>query len=228
MSNLPVQGAAEGQPIHQGFRYERASIGTMDPRNAMAMALRDYLAGLVFVRAGLDVPDREFALEDVVPNWPDPSQSLNFPAASVIDVADAVFEAHNFVPTALDDTFEVFGKCTVLWKTSEAVELFQVDFWANEDATREAIMARLPQAFNPDEVRSGVIVQGPERYFCRPVRLSLLTYRRFDTPEDVFQRERRVSARVQAEMDVVHLRDIKPLQVQTVVDVTDQPVLGGC
>lgn len=180
----------------------------IDSRSAASESLVAFLRCATFRRwggpgAGEDVA---FGLARVYRQWPEPSVMLDYPSASVLDAEDIAQQAHSFVPTPLDDTFGVFGHETVLWKTSEVSTSFQVDFWCEDDPTREAIAASLPYLFAPGEDQFGVVVQGPETYFSRRVRLSLVSMQRMDTSQTVYVRERRLMARVRAELDEVHLR----------------------
>lgn len=202
--------------------YPLAAIGTLDPRNAMADVLAAYLRCATFRRGGGDIPiEKPFALKRVDPFWPDPKKDIAYPSASIIDNAAIPYEAHALTPTALEETWGSFDppgtKCTVLWKTGEAVAVFQVDYWTTEDPTREAIGARLPSLFNPGEGRRGVVLSGDPRYFRRPVRATLLSNQRMDTEKAVFERERRLMTLVRCEVDVVHLRKAVELQPRMVL-----------
>jgi hypothetical protein len=110
------------------------------------------------------------------------------------------------VPAPLEETFGVYGDGVVLWKVAEAVVTFQVDFWAADAPTREAIAARLPALFAPGEDAYGVILQGPAGYYDRPVRATLMAYQRIDVAEAVYPRERRLLMRVRCEVDQIHIR----------------------
>lgn len=207
-----------GQPLIS-FAYPRVPGATLDARGAAAECLRAFLAGLTFYRDAGNEPSTRFALEKVYETWPQPDQPLVYPCASVTDAGRAELEGHNFVPTSLDETEGMFCPDTVLWKTDELASELQVDFFVNDEPTAQAVMATLPGAFSPDENRSGVVVQGTPRYFDRPVRLTLLSYRRNDTAGAVFDRERRVVCRVAAEVDVVVLRKVAHLRPQITVAV---------
>lgn len=216
---------APGTPIFgsPGDPFPLAAIGTLDPRNAMAEVMAAFLLNTKFVRGGGKVPSTEFQLNEVNPEWPDPDEDLRYPSATIIDTGPIPYEAHNLVPTALEETWGQFDngcfeedpgdreKRTVLWKTAEAVAEFQVDFWADDRATREAIAARIPSLFNPEEGRAGVVLQGEPRYFHRLVRATLVDSQRMDTPAAVYPNERRLKAVVRCEVDVVHLRAAKEL-----------------
>lgn len=185
-----------------------ARAPSIDSRSAAAEALVEFLRCAQFCRwggpeAGEDVP---FRLSHIYRQWPEPSQPLVYPSASVIDLDDVPQQAHSLVPTPLDETYGLFGEGTVLWKTAEVATTFQVDLWAEDDPTREAMAALLPSLFAPGEDSWGIVVQGPPTYFGRAVRLSLLSSQRMDTAQAVYVRERRLMARVRAEVDEVHLR----------------------
>lgn len=211
-----------GRPIPAGdAAFPRVAGATLDARGAAALALKSFLEGVNFWRdSGDALPAKNFALNRVYEAWPDSNTELDYPCASITDASSSDMGEHALSPTCLDDTHEQFGACTVLWKIAELEQEFQVDFFANDEPTRQAIMAALPGAMSPDEDRAGVVVQGSPRYFCRPVRLTLLSYRRTDNPNAVFERERRVVCRVSAEVDVVVLRKVAVFRPRIGVAVT--------
>jgi len=180
----------------------------VDSRSALAEALVAYLRCVEFVRwgGGQGGEDVRFRIERVYREWPEPDQMLDYPAATVLDLSDVPLEAHNFTPTPLEETYEVFGPCSVLWKLAEVASTFQVDLWANDEPTREAIAAGLPGAFAFGENQYGIVVEGPETYWSRPVRLTLLSLQRMDAPGSIYVRERRLMAKIRAEVDEVSLR----------------------
>lgn len=180
----------------------------IDSRSAASEALIAYLRCAEFVRwggpeAGEDVV---FRLARVYRQWPEPSALLEYPSASVLDAETVSQDAFSFVPAPLESTYGRFGEGTVLWKTAEVSTSFQVDFWCEDDPTREAVAATLPQLFAPGEDQWGVVVEGPPTYWSQRVRLSLLSMQRMDAAGSVYVRERRLMARIRAEVDEVHLR----------------------
>lgn len=192
-------------------RYELVDVepAPLDPRNAVTEVLAAYLERLEFRQYSSD-GTKTFKLNQVLSNWPDSGEQLNYPAAS-IDDATLPHEPHDLVPTMLEDTCDQFCQGTVLWKTGELVGELQVDFWTNTEPDREAIAAALPAKFNLTEVRSGILLSGHERYWCRPVRVTLISQDRLDTSSTVYQRERRLRTVMQTEVDVVHLRAVGTL-----------------
>jgi hypothetical protein len=195
-----------GRPIVL-IGYPKVPGATLDARGAAAEALRCFLAGVEFHRdGGPNMPSTPFVLNAVYDAWPGPGTQLDYPCAVVTDPQLQSEGAHNMSPTSLDETWNVYGDCTVLWKLAELEAEFQVDFFTNDEPTRQAIMAALPGAMSPEEDRYGVVVEGTPRYFDRAVRLTLLSYRRPDTAGAVFDLERRIVCRVSADIDVVVLR----------------------
>lgn len=204
-TSLQVEEGPDTSPL--------VAIATLDPRNAMGEVLAAFLRCAEFRRGGGTTGmDKPFALERVEDEWPDPKKEIASPSASIIDNAGIPYESHSLTPTALEETWESFGPGTVLWKTGEAVATFQVDYWATDTPTREAIAARLPSLFNPGEGRIGVVLAGEPRYFRRPVRATLVDNERMDTQDAVFDRERRLRTLVRCEVDVVQLRKATELQ----------------
>ena len=200
------------------FRYELARRGFLDPETAAKRTLATFLRRVVFVvEPGDDGVCAPFNLNDVFEEWPEPKEELNRPAASVV-TATSPYLAHNFAPTVLEQTANCFGDNTVLWKTDEMQLDLQIDFWVTNAPERSAIAARLPEVFNLTESRSGILVQGPCEYFDRTVRFSLINTNRPDTSESTFERERRLTQTVRADIDVVQLRLIKPLIPRPMID----------
>jgi hypothetical protein len=197
--------------------FPLAARGLCDVRTAAATALRGFLECLVFVRWS-EVGATEFALTVVREEWPNPEVPLEYPSASIIDAGDEVYSEHALVPTCLEETRDVFCPNTVAWKTSEAELRFQVDFWANEIPTRDAIAARIAEAFNPTEGRSGVMLAGTARYYNAPIRATLINVRRMDTPDAVYSHERRLMALVRCEADVIQLRQAVALDARIRID----------
>lgn len=202
-----------------------AAIATLDARGAAALALRNYLACLDFKRWGGDTaPDDVFRFKAVRDEWPEPSESLDYPVATVLDREDDAFDAHSFIPTALEETWGRFAPDTVLWKTSELSASLQVDVWCNDAPTREAIAARLPSAFAPGDDTGRIVLSGSDRYYCRPVRASLKSLRRMDMADAVYVRERRLVCIVRVDVDVVDLRCAVAYSPSVRLEVRDTPI----
>lgn len=217
-ANVPV-GNAPGPTTGTGHVLLPGPLGRIvqppriDSRSAVAEALREYLRCATFNVWGDKAPDRAFKLTRVDRQWPEPSQGLDVPLAVVLDPSSVLQDDWSLSPCPLEDTFEVFGPCTVLWKTAEVVATLQLDFWLANDPEREAVAALLPSLFAPEEDSWGVFVQAPDTYFCRPVRLSLMDFQRMDDAASIYPRERRLRCTVKAETDEVHLRTIKLTQI---------------
>ena len=219
-------------------RLPVAAPNRIGPRLAMAEALEAYLMGLEFCIDGGEgaLYNTAFSLNEVLREFPGPEDTLRYPTASIIETTPTDYGAHNFVPTPLEETigqFDAFAepalRPTVLWKEAEAMTMFQLDFWADGTAERQAISGALSAAFNPNDSESGVRVRGPELYYGTPVRLTLLTSVFVDLPDAVYANERRLRCAVRAESDIVSLRRASLLTVTapcvTVIDPTDPPAL---
>jgi hypothetical protein len=179
----------------------------LDPADACSQTLAAYLLGLTFVvSGGATGAARYFQLLEVLDEWPEAGRDVPYPCASLAQAGVTMLDAHNLVPTALEDTYETFGLGTVLWKLHEARVDLQADFWTNSDPDRSAIGAALPGAFSPGEDTGRVVLCGPDGYFCRPVRVCLLDMTDVDTPASVYANERRLRSTIRCELDVVELR----------------------
>lgn len=201
----------------------------------MAETLSAYLSTAAFRTFGGMAADTTFSLRAVFPEWPDVSTELPYPCASVIEKTDTFYEAHNFVPTAVEETlgqFDCLVGCdggepsTVLWKLAEATCDFQIDYWSSNIPEREAIEANLGELFNPGEERSGVLLTGPDRYYSTPIRATLTSHRRIDTEGTVYPNERRLNTTVRCEVDVLQLRQatlLRPASTTVVTDPNDPP-----
>jgi hypothetical protein len=185
-------------------RFPQMSAPRTDPRNAAARTLAAYLMGQRFVvAAGDDGIEKPFELKQVLYKFPTKGE-LEYPSAA-ITTPTSTQDAHT--PFPLEATQDRYGPGTVLWRTAELVAQFQVDFFCETEADREAIAAALPGIFSPREDASGVMLRGPETYFCLPVRCTLVgDPERVDEDEAAFARERRLMVRIRSELDVVHLR----------------------
>lgn len=181
---------------------------TMDARAAAAAAIAAYLFGLEFRKWNGDVLTGQvstFQLRAIRREWPEPNEKLLYPCASIIDYGDVVFDAANFTPVCLEESRDVYGPGTILWKLDELQADFQIDFWTDDAATREAIAAALPGAFAPGE-ETGVILVGPDRYFRETCRATLISHRRDDDSASAYVRERRLRAIVRVQIGVLDLR----------------------
>lgn len=181
----------------------------MAPRDAAAAALAAYLQNAVWlIPSGVAGEDRSFQLTSVLREWPNEDDDLDQPSASITTISDER-QAHNLVPTILEDSAGKFGENTVLWKVAEREILFQVDFWLTNKPERQAIESGLDEYFCPTEVRRGIVLEGPPEYWSQPIRFRLDTMRgseRSDDSDLVLGRNRLLIARIVAHIDDLQLR----------------------
>lgn len=203
MSDAPATGSLVDSNL-----YPVAGVSSQDPRNAAARAIRGFLECQTFALSGVGkVADKPFKLMSVNTEWPDHRAGVVYPSASIVE-RPGDFQGHNLSPSILEETYNEFGEGTVLWKTAEVVVDFQVDYWTNDNPTREAIASLLPVIFSPFENQSSIRVYSPAAYFSRPVRLLLKEMQRVDSSEDAFSRIKRLSTTVTATIEAVHLRRV--------------------
>lgn len=199
----------------------------MDPRTVVAKAIKRLLEVSCFRIHGGGDTDQIVRLRNVNLSWPEPSVSMEYPCATVIDFGQMKFEACNTTPTPIEETFNQFGDGTVVWRTSDLVGDVQVDFWTDNEPEREAIAAQLPIIFNQPGVRYGVVMRSPIGYFNMPVRLSLVGQQRMDTESSAYIRERRLMVQIRAELPDVHLRQAHSGQYQVVIHKVDDSVIAN-
>lgn len=204
-----------GTPIlPEGLGFTVVPTDAIDPEQAIALVLAEYLRGLEFWINNRDLADpptlsKPFRFVEVFDEWPEADQELPYPCASV-GSADVGYRGHALTPTPIEGTFGVYDvpeamRGSVLVKTAEVDQEFQIDVWTRDVPKREAVLARLSSAFAPQEGIGRVMLSGTPAYWNLPVRVSLNGYRRVDEPEPVYSHERRAVVRVQASIDVVHL-----------------------
>ena len=213
-------------------RLDIAIQNRLDAVTATRKTLAAFLKSLEFrVDGGSDL-DTIFSLKEVYEDWPKPDDVIAYPSASIIESSPTTHDAHNFTSSPLEETLGEFDhfiglqpgqNATCLWKESEALCTFQVDFWTDTKADRVAIAAHLPESFSPDSGRSGVMVEGPELYYSRPVRLTLEPSTIFDDSAATSIRgELRLRCLIRAECDIVSLRMATVMDAPRVgIDVTD-------
>ncbi len=214
---------------------ELAFINTIGPELAASKTLKAYLEKATFHVRAEGAPYTTFKLNPISEEWPRPDQDLKYPTASIIEAGTTGQSPHNLTPTPLEETLGLFD-CfvgdpnqdppkTVLWKESELSSTFQVDFWTATQPEREAIEGALSQLFSPSEDRSGVLLRGPEEYFDREVRFTLMSTKRDDTGATAYPNEWRLRCSIQVESDIVSLRKailIQPSKVRLdVIDPSD-------
>jgi hypothetical protein len=211
----------------------------LGPRKAMAQALAAYLEGLWwYVDSGDDDDPRDgrFQLNQISAQWIRGDRRLAYPTASIVEIGSTEQHPHNFTPSPLEETWGQFDSMigpsgepgrTVLWKEAEAVATFQVDFWTDAEADRQAIEAGLAAAFSPGEDRYGILIEGPELYYSRQMRFTLQNHRNDDTGATAYAEERRLRCTVTGECDIVSLRmatmTTVPKPCVVVTDPNDPP-----
>jgi hypothetical protein len=147
----------------------------LDGRTASLQELGRYLTGLVFCRVGpiggqpifFSIPLENFYVEE-----PGPEQDLEFPSMVVVGSESGIdgdwgggtaSRIGGKVP--LDNTLNLFGYNTALVPQGEHEEVVELEVWSTEKPELRGIVAKLEQAFNPTQERSGVLLALPNYYF---------------------------------------------------------------
>jgi hypothetical protein len=213
-----------GELVHgDGGRAARPYL-LLPPEQAAIEALAAYLRRATFVmHEGTPNVDelsraREFGLASVTEDFPDGAEDLTYPAASLVLVGEAE-HGGGFTPSAVADTWDPV-KGTVLWYLGETRGLLQLDLFADSKPVAQAITARLPELFNPNEGMSGMYLRAPDTYASATVRYLLLSHGPRTTLETAAANERRISATIRWEAPLYALRCARPLALSQSTEVT--------
>jgi len=190
--------------------FPQAGTPTLGPRGAAAKILAAFLGCAVFVVYGGEAQNEAFSLNAVRHTWATPGEPLDYPVASILESEITV--GGQLVPFPLEETIDRFSRDTVLWKSGETMLDFQVDFFLNTEAHREAVEAQLPTLFNPGEGYGGILLSGHPRYFYTPLRATLMGFELINDEGTAFNRERRIRAKIRGDIDEVQLRCAVTLQ----------------
>lgn len=166
-------------------KYSRTA--TRDVRDAMAMALRRLIEGLVFPGSQA----QRFA--EVFDEWPSFLENQECPAACILPGEFRYSDAY-FTPRLLEETWEPKGMPGwALNKTAELQTDFQLGVRTNLIAERAIIMRAVEEAFqHGTDLRYGVILPLPD-YYQLSARFVLTGGSVIDN-EDTAMREKRDAA----------------------------------
>lgn len=202
----------------------------LPPEKAALEALAAYLGRATFlVHAGTpEVGElsrvRAVTLAQVLEDFPNAEDELQYPSASLIAVGE-VEHRGGFTPSPIEETFDP-GARTMLWSLGEARGLLQLDLFADSKALIDALGAGLPALMSPNEGMSGLYLRGSPAFQCRTIRYLLVGHESRTTFDSVYANERRVTASVRWEAPLLALRCAQPLTVraQAEVETRDQPI----
>lgn len=194
-------------------RMPLASLRECEPEDAAREALACYLGNMVFFVPSSSGTPISFKLVSTQREWANEDEDKDEPSASITVITNER-QHHNFVPTFRDDSFDKYGKGTVLVKINERQIMLQIDFWTTNKPERQAIAAAMDEYFAPEEGRYGVMIRGPSNYWDEPIRFVLDSSKgteRLDSSESALTRDRRLLVRVIANVDDLQLRKITEL-----------------
>lgn len=228
-----------GTPVDDVFP-RRANPGNppLDGRTAALKALGVYLTSLAYCRPGqvggspvfFGIPPEDFLVErqgDEV--------DLNFPSMVCLD-GPMENKPRGFQAQPDPKSRDLFGPGTVLMSHGEHEEVVPIEVWSSTLPELRAIVAKVEQAFNPTQERSGFLLRLADYYW----QTARYMYERTEWPDDANAVKNRRMARVHVfvSFDVVRLVNYVQSLVQTQLDTevpgfanpqvqSGDPTIGG-
>lgn len=192
----------------------------VEGRTAALNALFDYLCSLVFYRSGgVGKPPHAFQLDrtECYVEWPENVEELKFPAVGV-QSGDGQTMPIGLSPVIDDDSIDVYGKGTALWRLWDYHEPCALEVWATSRAERRALIAGIQQAFSPSMDVSNLRLTLPT-YFNTLACYTLISVQRVD---DQAPKNRRLAViRFDLQYEVVRHARYLPLDPTVYMDVSD-------
>ena len=195
-------------------QYSRTAVRSA--RDAMALALRHHLEGLVFKLAG-----GTFKLATVFDEWPAYLDRYVPPCACVLP-NEWRYADWSFTPKLLEDTWEVSGEPGFgLYKLSEIETDFEISLRTNNPAERDALIEGIEESFVAPRVlmddaqgpRYGLILQLPE-YYGLAARFALQSARVIDDEERTMREQRDAVLTVSSQAPQVRVGPVYPLNLK--------------
>ncbi len=193
-------------------------VNACDDFTALQLGLYAVLSKLTFTsvrRADLlrcegTPANRKFQFQRVYLDWPDPEveQRANDVSACILSPAEVELQLTGPISgqQIMEDTLDMFCPGTVLRRLGETNATLEVVIWAHDKDDRSAVRRGLIDAFlaEPGDERSGRRVVVPQ-YYGRPARYDLSGISYGDSPETAQQGTWPLSAKFNADIDLVTL-----------------------
>jgi hypothetical protein len=194
----------------------------IDPDKAARLALAAYLVQQTYkIAPGDDGFVREFTLNEVSTSWPSAQKDLPYPCASIS--GPGLLGQSDFTAEGLEETRDVYGPGTFVWKLDELESEYQIDFFTTSEPEREAIAAKVPGLFMPNDGLGRVWLETPAEYLSWPMAAMYVGMQRGSNATEIYSNEYRLSVRVQVSVDVIELRCTPLLDPTPIVEVVQQP-----
>jgi hypothetical protein len=196
-------------------KEEYSRTATQDVRGAMASALAEYVAGLVFQLD--DGNTLKFA--QVFAEWPSYLNRAVDPSACILPGSWKYGDAL-LTPTLLESTWEPQGgDGWGLYQTAEAEVELELSFRATNTVERGQLILGLEEAFQHTEVlmnqqgAANRIVLPLTTYYGLSARYSLLSGRSIDSEEQAMREQRDAILTISAQAPKVKLGPVHPMSL---------------
>lgn len=211
-----------GSLVLQNTSFTPTDRPLIDPDKAVRMALAAYLSQQTFkIAPGPDGLIREFVLREVSTSWPEAQKNLPYPCGAIS--GPGILGQSDFIAEGLEETRDVYGVGTFVWKLDEIESEYQIDFFTTSEPEREALAAKVPALFMPNDGLGRVWLEAPSEYLSWPMAAMYTGMSRGQEPNQVYSNEYRLSVRVQCSIDVIELRCTPLLDPMPIVEVVQQP-----
>lgn len=181
------------QPVYTANR-------TADARTALTRGLAEYLMTLELPANG----GRNFYFRKVYEVWAEPEDPADYPAAAVLMLEDAQYDASRFVPNGMSAVRLPTPDSRYLLTSSEMMVKLVVEIVATDPVERQALVSMVEDGFAPVDWMYGVRLALPH-YFGQHATYEPLSVQYFDSDEEGMRRFRRAQITVAASVPVTRL-----------------------
>lgn len=197
-------------------------LPAVDARTVALARFKVFCSLLDFARVGdSGGPSKSFRVpkENVLDEWPDEPKDLRLPAIAFTSARGTNQAIALGGPEPIEETMDVYGKGTVLYRLGEYVETLTVEVWGSHKAERRALMAGLEAALRADEDTLSTRLSLPD-YFDRVAEFTQVDSQYVDEP-DIVRGRRRGQLFVELRVPEVRLGTYVKMTPQVVVAVAD-------
>lgn len=204
-------------------RNKPRPLPAYDARTHALYRFADFLAALEWSKPGnegeADIPFR-IPREDIYTEQPDDPTSLNFPSIAFLS-ARGQHDQYTLGPSdLLEDTYDKFGKGTVLLLQGEYIESFMLEAWGSHLYERRSILAGVQAVLRMNE-RSNALQLNLPAYYNRIASFTLIDSQHVDDP-DVVRGRRRGQIAIELRVPEVVLVDAITMRPCLCVEVADE------
>jgi hypothetical protein len=204
-------------------RGKERTLPAYDARTHALTRFADFLAALEWSRPGnIGAPPVSYVIprEDIHLDQPDDPTSLNFPSIAFMP-ARGQHDQYVLGPSrVIEESYGVYGRCTVLLLQGEYIEPFMVEAWGSHIADRRSILAGIEAVLRMNQRSNALQLSLPD-YYDRVASFSLLDSQYIDDP-DVVRGRRRGQVALELRVPEVVLVDAVTMRPRLCVEVVDE------